>query len=314
MSAEARDVVALSSDYDLVAEFGAAFAAQTGSLRLIRPEDADPSGVRYALVHAPAENAFAPYSGLEMVCSWGAGVDKLIGHRGLGRDIVLNRMVDSGQAEMMAAFAAHYVTGWHRGMFRYPAQQKSETWEIVNWTPNAEVQVGLLGFGHMGAAIGRGLRALGYPVAAWAARTRVEEGIEVATGTNGMRILLEGSTVLINSLPLTPATAGLFDADIFAAMRPDALFVHLGRGSQVVEDDLIAALDAGRPGGAALDVFATEPLPWGHPLWRHPKVMVTPHAASAPSPAGVARAVALAIASHEAGERPPGYVDRAKGY
>ncbi|MEM0947367.1 MAG: NAD(P)-dependent oxidoreductase [Pseudomonadota bacterium] len=309
-----RDVVALSDAYDLVAEFGAAFELVPEALRLVRPDNADPQTTRYALVHAPSTEALARFPNLELVCSWGAGVDKLVGHRGLRPEVVLNRMVDPGQAHMMAAFAAHYVTGWHRGLFQYPAQQAERNWDIVNWTPNSEVPVGLLGFGRMGAAIGRGLHALGYPVSGWASLARVEDGIDVRTGADAFDALLGESVVLINTLPLTPATEGLFDAGAFRAMRSDALFVQLGRGRQVVEADLIAALDDGRPGGAALDTFQTEPLPKDDLLWRHPKVMVTPHAASSPSPAGVARVVSQAISAYEAGERPPGYVDRTRGY
>ena len=309
------EIVALSETYDLVAEFGPAFDTAGGGFVLKHPADiAAPETIRFAFAHAPAETAFEPFPNLALVSAWGAGIDRLLAHPGLPPGVILNRMVDPGQAHMMAAFAAHYVTGWHRGMFRYLEQQHAGTWEIVNWTPNAEVPVGLLGFGRMGAATGRGLRALGYPVSAWAARPRAEDGIDVAAGPAAFRAVLERSAVLINTLPLTAETEGLFDASAFAAMRPDALFVHLGRGAQVVELDLIAALDAGRPGAAALDVFQTEPLPKGHPLWRHPKVMVTPHAASTPSPAGVVGAVIRAIEAHEAGDRPPGYVDRSRGY
>jgi phosphoglycerate dehydrogenase-like enzyme len=77
--------------------------------------------------------------------------------------------------------------------------------------------------------------------------------------------------------PLTAETAGLFDDDAFAAMRPGARLVNVGRGEIVDEDALLRALESGRLGGAALDVFATEPLPADSPLWQRTDVIVSPH-------------------------------------
>ena len=83
--------------------------------------------------------------------------------------------------------------------------------------------------------------------------------------------------VVLDALPLTPETHHLFDAQVFAAMRPTARFVNVGRGATVDEPSLIRALQAGQLSGAALDVFETEPLPADSPLWDLPGVIVSPH-------------------------------------
>jgi len=88
---------------------------------------------------------------------------------------------------------------------------------------------------------------------------------------------LAAADVVLLSAPHTPETEGMANAAFFVAMKPDALFLNLGRGALVNEPDLIAALDAGRPGHATLDVVSVEPLPADHPLWAHPKVTITPH-------------------------------------
>ena len=227
---------------------------------------------------------------------------------------MLCRMVDPGQADMIAAFAAHFVTGWHRGMFRYPSQQTRKVWSQVNWTANADCPVGLLGFGRMGAAIGRALIALGYPVSAWASRARSEDGITVLSGRAGLEQVLGTAKVVINVLPLTPLTRGILNCETLTLMREDSLLIQLGRGDHLVEDDLIIALDEGRPAAAALDVFTSEPLPRDHPFWSDPRIMVTPHAAGSPTDLAVAKAISRAISDIEAGRQPQGLVDRKRGY
>jgi phosphoglycerate dehydrogenase-like enzyme len=85
--------------------------------------------------------------------------------------------------------------------------------------------------------------------------------------------------VVINALPLTAETTGLFDEAFFDAVKPGVFFVNVARGASVVTDDLVAALGDGRVAGAGLDVTDPEPLPVDHPLWRMPNVIITPHIA-----------------------------------
>jgi phosphoglycerate dehydrogenase-like enzyme len=82
---------------------------------------------------------------------------------------------------------------------------------------------------------------------------------------------------VVNATPLTDATRGLFDAGVFAAMKPTAHFINIGRGASVVEADLLAALTSRSIDGASLDVFDTEPLPADSPLWDAPGMVVSAH-------------------------------------
>ena len=86
--------------------------------------------------------------------------------------------------------------------------------------------------------------------------------------------------VVVNCLPMTPDTADIFDAALFHVMKPTAFFVNVGRGGTVDTDALIAALSTGEIAGAGLDVTDPEPLPQGHPLWRAPNLIITPHYAA----------------------------------
>jgi glyoxylate/hydroxypyruvate reductase A len=104
------------------------------------------------------------------------------------------------------------------------------------------------------------------------------------------------------------------NADFFAALADGAFVINGGRGGQLVEADLLAALDSGKIGGAALDVFATEPLPSTHPFWTHLKISVWPHVAAQTNPQTAAKQVATAITDIMAGRVPANQVDWDRGY
>jgi phosphoglycerate dehydrogenase-like enzyme len=91
-------------------------------------------------------------------------------------------------------------------------------------------------------------------------------------------VLPQADFVLV-TVPETPETQGMFTREKFQAMKSTAFIINIGRGATVVLDDLVEALRAGEIAGAGLDVFQTEPLPAGHPLWTTPGVMITPHVA-----------------------------------
>lgn len=121
---------------------------------------------------------------------------------------------------------------------------------------------------------------------------------------------------VVNVAPLTDATRRVFDDRFFAALKPGAFFVNVGRGESVDTEALVRALKSGRLGGAALDVTDPEPLPTDHPLWTMPNVIVTPHSAGA-TVDGVERRWRIAtenVRRWVAGEPLIGVVDLSKGY
>ena len=131
---------------------------------------------------------------------------------------------------------------------------------------------------------------------------------------DGLPDFLAGTRVLVCLLPLTPQTRGLLDAQRLAALPRDAWLVNLGRGALLDTTALLGALDQGRLAGAILDVTDPEPLPAGHPLWQHPRVLLTPHVAGMTRPETAARVVIEAIRRHRAGQRPAGLIDRQSRY
>src|SRR3546814_14100269 len=90
---------------------------------------------------------------------------------------------------------------------------------------------------------------------------------------------MEGTDIRGCLLPLTAETNGILNARTFAKLPRGAAVINVGRGGQLVEGDLLAALDSGQISGATLDVFQQEPLPAAHPFWEPPRVLMTPHTA-----------------------------------
>jgi phosphoglycerate dehydrogenase-like enzyme len=135
--------------------------------------------------------------------------------------------------------------------------------------------VAIWGYGSIGRTLADRLRLLGAHVTGV-----TRSGGEPATvGTDGLSDLLPTLDALVLVLPSTAETHHVVDASILSALPRRAWVVNVGRGSVIDESALIAALDRGEISGAALDVFATEPLPGSSPLWEHPGVLITPHAA-----------------------------------
>ena len=135
----------------------------------------------------------------------------------------------------------------------------------------------ITGLGEIGLETARLARALGMNVSGTKRTVEPIEGIDTVTDTAGLPGLVATADILINTLPGTPYTEKMINAEIFNAMKPGTIVVNVGRGTVIDEDALLEALNNGQVSYACLDVFAVEPLPEASPLWEHPRVMVSPH-------------------------------------
>lgn len=310
--------VLLSETLDLRRLFGPALAGIADRLEIVDDDGGVRPDIPLALAWKPAPDSFARYPGLRALCSIGAGADSLLACPGLPSALDIVRVVDPHQAEAMAGFVAWHVIGHQRRFADYATNQRAAAWRRLNPRRPGDVPVGLLGYGHMGRRVGAALAVLGFPVLAWGRTepTTVDPGDPAARfhGAAGLDAMLSRSEVLVNLLPLTAETSGILDAGLFRRMRPGAYLVQVGRGEHLAETDLIAALDDGHLAGAALDVFATEPLPAHHPFWRHPGITLTPHEACEAGPEAVASTLLATSRALREGRRPPDAIDRARGY
>jgi phosphoglycerate dehydrogenase-like enzyme len=192
-------------------------------------------------------------------------------------------------AEPMADWAIAAIAYFARGLDRMREFQAAERWAKAEFSDLdvpvrelGELRVGVFGLGGIGSAVARRALALGMSVAA--VRRRPERGgppgIRWVGGRGDLARLAAESDCLVIAAPHTAATRGAVTREILERLPDGSVVVSLSRGTLLDETALLALLDAGRLRGAALDVFMVEPLPPGHPFWRHPRVLVSPHVAA----------------------------------
>lgn len=277
------------------------------------PDIGDPKEVRYLGVWVPPENIAATFPNVELVFSVGAGVDQF-DFAQLPPNVPLVRMLDTGIRQAMVEYVTLAVLALHRDLLHFLAQQRAQVWEEFQITYADRRRVGVMGLGLLGQAALERLESFGFPLSGWNRSPRNLPGVTCHAGAEGLPAFLAQTDILVCLLPLTADTTGILNANLFAQLPRGAQIVNVGRGGHLVTADLIAALDAGQLGGAVLDVVDPEPLPKGHPLWTHPKVLLTPHNASMTRPETAVAFVLDTIARHRRGEPLPGLVDRTRGY
>ena len=173
------------------------------------------------------------------------------------------------------------------------ALQQERTWKPVYGASMTHQTVGLVGMGAINQRVAELAQAFDMRVLA----TRRSMGetppnVDVLHASDDLMAMVAQCDVVVAALPETTDTCGLFDRRVFAAMRAHALFCNVGRGSAVVDSDLIEALGLGRIGAAALDVFDQEPLPEDSPYWDSPNAYLSAHCSSVPD-ASIQRVVDL---------------------
>jgi glyoxylate/hydroxypyruvate reductase A len=270
--------------------------------------------IEMAIVANPPFGALQGLPHLRFIQSMWAGVDKLLRDDTIPTHIQLARMVDPAMSTAMAETALWAVLSLQRDHFEYAAQQRASEWRSLPQRRADEVHVAVLGLGEMGRTVALRLAANGYPVSGWSRREVALPGIETFIRDTALPALLARADIVINLLPLTARTHSLFNAQTFAQMKRGASFVNLARGQQVVEADLLSALNRGHLRHAVLDVFQTEPLPAAHAFWSHPHVTVLPHAAAQTDLRSATLAAVANLKAWREGRPVANLVDRARGY
>lgn len=238
------------------------------------------------MLGAPA-GALQSLPQLEVVQSLGAGVDGLAQQIPLG--VRLCRTVSPSLKSDMRDYVLLSILAEQRQWDAMSKDQAKHHWQPRHYRRGGTV--GIMGLGELGQAVASGLAALGFTLKGWSRTPKELDGVQCFDGPEQLGAFLGELDYLVCLLPLTDQTRGLMDRDFFQRLGKAPYLIHAGRGPQLVESDLLAALDNQWLRGACLDVFHQEPLPAGHPFWAHPRIRITPHCASVTSGKELAKAV-----------------------
>lgn len=291
-------------------------AIPTAKVREWKQGDNDPAD--YALVwHPPVE--MLEGRKLTAVFALGAGVDsilsKLKAHPNmLDMSIPLFRLEDTGMGLQMQEYAVSQVLHWFRRFDDYQALKNACQWQPLAEYSREEFTIGIMGAGVLGGKVAESLQTWGFPLRCWSRSRKAYSGVESFAGQEELGEFLSQTRVLINLLPNTAETVGIINSELLNQLQDGAYLLNLARGVHVNEDDLLAALNSHKLKGAMLDVFSREPLPVDSPLWKHPRVAMTPHIAAVTRPAEAVEYISRTIAQLEKGDAVTGQVDRERGY
>jgi phosphoglycerate dehydrogenase-like enzyme len=208
---------------------------------------------------------------LKVVQTRSAGVDWIVEHVPDGATLCSAK---GARDPAMAEWVLWAILADYKAAGVAATQQVAREWEHLDLRDIEGASVLILGHGSIGVAVEERLAPFDVGEVVRVAR-RARDGVHAV---DELPRLLGGVDVVVNLLPATTATDGMFDATMFGAMRDGALFVNAGRGRTVDTDALVAALESRRI-RAVLDVMEPEPLPPEHPLWGAPNCIITPHSA-----------------------------------
>ncbi|HVT52778.1 MAG TPA: glyoxylate/hydroxypyruvate reductase A [Dongiaceae bacterium] len=306
----------------VLSDTGADFAAWQAAFREGAPDltlvhdkgGASLPGIRYAMTWKPEADLYRRMPDLAALFVLGAGIERFLADATVPPQIKIVKMAEPGLTQAMEHYVLWQVLNHHRRFWELDAAQREATWIDQTYPAPWERRVGVLGLGTLGAAIATLLAAFGFATRGWSRSAKTIDGVECFAGPESLDAFLDGVEILVCLLPLTDETRGILNAQLFAKLAPGAGLINVGRGAHLNESDLIPALDSGRLTAASLDVMAMEPLPAGHPFWKHPRIFLTPHLAADVDPVTSAVAIRQQIARFEAGRPLEHVAERARGY
>ena len=238
--------------------------------------------IEYLFALLPFRGLWAKAPKLKLVQIISTGVDSLLPAADLPEHVKISN-ARGVHGVQMGEFALMMMLDFAKNGPRIRQQHADKNWNMFTPTNLSGKTCGIIGLGAVGEAIAARASAMGMNVIATQRTPKSSDHVSEILSPDQTAELVARSDYVVLVVPLTDDTRDLFDAEMIARMKPDAVMVNLSRGGIVNEDALVQALKDGTIKGAAIDVFEQEPLPSDSPFWTTPNTLLTPHMAASDS-------------------------------
>lgn len=306
--------VIFHSEDEKMEDWQQTLAARIPGLQLVRGGSSEAARAEVMIAWAPPAGMMAEHKALKGVISLAQGVDHILCDPDMPGHLKLGRLVDPFMSHSMAEWVMLAILEQHLKSATYAAAEARGDWIRLAPPITAETTVAVMGIGAIGGHVAKVVAGFGFPTLGWSRSPKDLPGVICVEGQSGFEHCLAEADYIVSILPLTADTENIYDQAAFSMMKQGAFFINAGRGRQVDEAALQAAIDRGHLAGATLDVFFTEPLPQGHGFWTHPKIRVWPHVSAQTNPFTAADQVAASVRAIIAGEEPLNSVSLERGY
>jgi len=308
-------IVIICSQEDLIEDWKKALTESAPNVTVeIYPNDTDREKTKFVLAFRAPEDAFQNYPNLKVVASMSAGINHITTNHKLPKNVIVTKANDPMHRGDIADFVLTLTLSYMRRLPIYFQQQEQAIWESHAYQRPEETTIGIMGIGSIGQTVGKLMLKNNFKVTGWSRSEKHIDHIKTFHGENQRIDFLKTADILICTLPLTNETEGILNTGVFNKLSKGAYLINIGRGQQIVEEDLMKAINNGQLAGAALDVFSEEPLPKDHPFWKNEKIMITPHTAGNVHPESAVKKIVHNYKAMKNGEDLVDVVNVERGY
>lgn len=241
-------------------------------------KDAESSQIEVVIIWIDVPKFLNSLPNLKLILTCGSGVEHIIDSSFLPHNIPLVRLVDEYLINRVSNYVVEQILEQYFPQINHQKITEVQP-SLYQAIQQNKIKIGIMGLGIIGSAIALKLINFGFEVAGWVKTKKKRVIEEVYIGEAELDTFAKRCNVLVCQLPLTRATKGILNINLFNHLPANSFLLNVGRGGHLVESDLLLALENKKLSGACLDVLEVKPVSLNHPFNEIPNIKITPHVA-----------------------------------